>query len=339
LPRKSDVVEMDLDNSPWILFSKNQGKNLISECNTRGSAPVFTLGGGGGQIETVLSETRLPTRSLALGILFGALFAVLKVISLFPVIGSPGRFFSAADVVAPVFGIILEPVVAGLAVTVGTCLAVGATGTTLFYGLDFVPALLDVIAVGLMIRGRRRLVVAMYAGLIALFSIHPNAQDFEVIRVSALGGSLWVPFTWLHIVCFMLILSPLGGKAVNWTLESSSLRATVGVALLCLVGTTMQHLAGSFLFLSVLGLPRSSLTRLFQAAFVAYPVERLTIATLATALGSVALRPLKNSGLLPKEFRSITRSRRNNDEEDHRDASQLPGGTQLPRRQKLDLNT
>jgi len=255
----------------------------------------------------MLSGTRFSTRTLAPGILFGALYAVLKLLSFFPVIGSPGRFFSAADVVTPVFGVILDPVVAGIAVTVGTYLAVGLTGTTLFYGLDFVPALLDVLVIGLMIRGRRRAVVAMYAGLIGLFLVHPNAQDFEVVAVSALGSSLWVPFAWLHILCLLLLLSPLGQKAVNWTLELSSARATAGVAVLCLVGTTLQHLAGSILFLSVLGLPRSSLTRLFEVAFAIYPVERLTIATLAAALGSLALRPLRNSGLLPREFRSLAR--------------------------------
>lgn len=239
---------------------------------------------------------------MALGVLFGALYAVLKLLSLFPVIGLPGRFFSAADVVTPVLGVILEPVVSGLAVTVGSYLALAVTGTTLFYGLDFVPALLDVLAVGLMIKGRRGVVAAMYAALLGLFIVHPNAQGFEVVKVSVLGGTLIVPFVWLHILSLLVLLSPLGRRAVSWTLELSTWRAAAGVAVLCLVGTTLQHVAGSFLFISVLGLPRQSLTRLFQAAFVVYPVERLTIVTLGTALGALVLKPLRNSGLLPREF-------------------------------------
>lgn len=250
----------------------------------------------------MLSGARFSTRNLALGVLFGALYGLLRLVSLFPVIGLPGRFFSAADVATPILGIILDPVVAGIAVTVGTYLAVGVTGTTLFYGLDFVPALLNVLVVGLMIRGRRGAAIAMYASLLALFTFHPSAQGFEVVKVSVLESSLLVPYTWLHVLCLLLLLSPLERRAVSWTLDLSSMRATLGVALLCLVGTTLQHLTGSLLFLSILGLPTPTLTAFFQAAFIVYPAERLTIMMLATAVGSVALKPLRNSGLLPREF-------------------------------------
>lgn len=250
----------------------------------------------------MLGEARFSTKSLALGVLFGAFYGLLRLVSLFPVIGLPGRFFSAADVAAPILGIILDPVVAGVAVTVGTYLAIGVTGTTLFYGLDFVPALLNVLAVGLMIRGRRGAAVALYASLLALFVFHPGAQGFEVVEVSVLEGGLLVPYAWLHVLCLLLLLSPLERRAVSWTLDLSSARATLGIALLCLAGTTLQHLTGSLLFLSILGLPTPTLTTFFQATFVVYPIERLTIVMLATAVGSVALKPLRNSGFLPREF-------------------------------------
>ena len=55
-------------------------------------------------------------------------------------------------------------------------------------------------------------VVALNAGLLALFFVDPLTSIFVTIP----GTSISIPFAWMHIAAFIVLLTPLSLKAAKW---------------------------------------------------------------------------------------------------------------------------
>lgn len=116
-------------------------------------------------------------------------------------------------------------------------------------------------------------------------------------------GSLAIPFVWLHIIGFIVLLSPIRSKAVDNIKKSNIPRLTISLSVLVFIGTMMQHLTGNLLFQLILGPPIGNWTlEQFAAtwtfAFYAYPFERLLMVVIAVIIGVPLIIALKKT-ILP----------------------------------------
>jgi hypothetical protein len=239
------------------------------------------------------SKTSNRTKIIAFLIVFSALYAALRIVSLGPMIGLSNTF-SVSDFLAPLYGIILGPYIGGLSVIIGTFLGMAMGKAPYFFGLDFLPAFVNCVAIGFLMKRKWAPAIVLNIILLLAFILNPLTTLFI--------GS--VPFFWLHIVALAVLISPLGRKAGQWVETLKPKFLTAGVAILAFVGTMMQHLTGNILTEVVHGqivgdiLPETFSTFIWPAAFVAYPVERTLLVILSVIVGVPLVRTLKKS-LLP----------------------------------------
>jgi hypothetical protein len=257
-------------------------------------------------------------------VVFSAVYAVMRIIPTFPVIGVEGGYFSLADVLAPIYGIILGPYIGGACVLIGTFLGMSMKAP-IFLGLDFLPALVNVVAIGFLARKKWLPAVILYVVLLSVFVLNPLTLNF----VSIPGTPLLVPFTWLHLVAFFLLLSPLGMKAGKWVQSakpqttaipgksgfekfknSISSKAVVGFVTLVFIGTMLQHLMGNILYENIFVyvnhyLSPEALTLKWNVIFFLFPWERLMLVIFATIIGLSVFYALKRTGLLKETNRAI----------------------------------
>lgn len=206
-------------------------------------------------------------------------------------IGATGTF-SASDVMAPLYGLLLGPYIGGGSIILGTFLSIIFGRPPIFLGLDFLPAAFSAIALGLLVRRRFYEVTIFYLVLILLFLINP----LSLLFVSTPYGMV-IPFIWLHFVSFIILLSPLSYKALDWITVASPKYRPQGLFILCFIGTMIQHLTGSLLFESVFGfllrtIQPDAWPAVWTTVFYLYPIERIIITIIATIIGSALITTL-----------------------------------------------
>src|SRR5271157_1223527 len=156
------------------------------------------------------------TKQIALLAIFSALYIILRFIPFSMLIGATGGYLSFSDFLAPIIGILLGPYLGGLTVLIGNFGAIGfgrATNFPTLFGLaDFIPDFVAVVSVGFLMQRKWLPVVALNAGLLALFFVDPLTSIFVTIP----GTSISIPFAWMHIAAFAVLLSPLALKAAKW---------------------------------------------------------------------------------------------------------------------------
>jgi hypothetical protein len=212
---------------------------------------------------------------------------VLRLVPTFPLVGFAGTF-AASDIVAPLYGLILGPIIGAGSIVLGTFLAFAFGRPMIFLGLDFVPAMVGAIAVGLLMQKRIGYTTLIHFTLILLFLIHP----LTIFAVEILNG-IQIPFNWLHFISLLVLISPLSRKAIKLVISKSKY-LTVGLFITCFIGTMMQHLTGSILFASILGLFTGTISTeawpgIWNTAFLLYPLERILIAIFAAVTGSALI--------------------------------------------------
>ena len=237
-----------------------------------------------------------------------ALYAVFRAVPTFPMFAVPGASFRAGDIVAPLYGIILGPLLGPLAIAFGTLIGFSVGAAPVFLGLDFLPATMCATVVGLATRRRRREAILLNVGLILAFLSLPFATT--LIHV----GSYQVPYVWLHLLGLIVLASPIASRAVHalsndWTvqMEPSSRNYRVqflAILVLTLIGTLAQHVTGGIITQAVVGLNFNRVPGRFQTwqdfwtfVFWIYPGERTIIALAATALAAPVVIVLKFSRL------------------------------------------
>jgi len=237
------------------------------------------------------------TKAIAAIAIFAALYSVIRLIPMGPMIGFSASF-SVSDALAPIYGIILGPYLGGASVLLGTFLAMAMGKPMIFMGLDFLPAFVNVVAIGFLIRKKWIPALLLNLVLLAIFVVNPLTTRF--FDVSFGSSSIAVPFFWLHIVALIVLISPLGYKAGLWVKSLKPAFLTVGVATLAFVGTMMQHLTGNILTevvsVQLTGvLTPEALKGIWSAAFVLYPWERLAIVALSIIIGVPLVKALKTT--------------------------------------------
>jgi hypothetical protein len=257
----------------------------------------------------------ITTKQVALMVVFSAIYAVMRIIPTFPLLGVEGASFSAADILAPIYGIILGPYVGGVCVILGTFMGM-TMKTPFFLGLDFLPAFVNAVALGFLARKKILPAAILYIVLLSAFVLNPLTLNF----VSIPGTTIMWPFTWLHIVAFVVLLL-LGLKAGEWVqsakpividnaksgfrrfISKASSKAVMGFAILAFVGTMLQHLMGNILYENILVTVTHTFTPEFllfkwNLVFFLFPWERLILVVFATLIGVPLLYVLKESRLL-----------------------------------------
>jgi hypothetical protein len=243
------------------------------------------------------------TKIIALVAIFTALYTVLRLIPTVPMIGSSGSWFSVSDVIAPLYGIILGPYIGGLSIMIGTFLAIAMGRPVSFMFLDFLPATVGAVSLGLLIKRKWMPVIALNIVLLVAFLIHPNTSVFVNVPLSS--TTIPLPFAWLHIVALAVLVSPLGRKAAQWVSTLTATKVATGIAILVFIGTMTQHLMGNLLFETIMaqpigGIPVEGYPDIWTSIFFVYPVERIILVIVATIIGTPLLRILKNT-LIPNE--------------------------------------
>ena len=209
------------------------------------------------------------------------------------IIGGAGAYLSFSDFLAPIIGILLGPYLGGLSVLIGNFGALGLGRPTTFptlFGLgDFVPDFVAAVSVGFLMRKKWLPVVILNAGLLALFFVNPLTSIFVTIP----GTSVSIPFAWMHIAAFIVLLSPLSLMAAKWVQKAiTTKQIAAGLAILTFIGTMMQHLAGNILFELSFGMinppiiPKAAWPAEWTAVMFAYPVERTVLIVSAVLVGT-----------------------------------------------------
>ena len=271
----------------WLVF----GKSFILGRYVKTYNPMqsFTW-----ECQKVNLKIKITTRHVAMIAVFAALYTVLRIMQTIPMIGVEGGKFSLSDVIAPIYGIVLGPYVGGASVILGTFLAIAFGRPVTFMFLDFLPALINAVALGFLVRRKWWPVVVLYAVLLFGFLLNPLTTLFVTI------GGISIPFAWLHIAGFIVLLSPLGLKAGQWIQTLKPAKLTAGLIVLAFVGTMMQHLMGNILTEVVMGQIAHTMTPaafngMWTAVFFVYPWERLVLVILAVVVGIPLVRVLKTS--------------------------------------------
>ena len=235
-------------------------------------------------------------RLVPLAATFAAVYAILRLMPIFLMIGGSGRVFSTTEFVAPLLGIILGPYVGSVAGVIGTFLGIMLTGRMNFFGLDFLPIMVNASVLGLLMRRRIIPAILLYSALIVLFFAHPSTLHF--VSWSFPGGTVPVPFVWLHIITWTLLVSPLSMKSIEWISGASEKKRVTAACILSLIGTTAQHLTGTLLFASMaaplMGMTPTTLNATWAAVFYTYPIERLAIILPAAVTTVAAGRMIAN---------------------------------------------
>ncbi|HDQ05231.1 MAG TPA: hypothetical protein ENN36_00720 [Candidatus Bathyarchaeota archaeon] len=244
-----------------------------------------------------LTKETSRTKIIAITSIFTALYAVLRIIPTVPMIGASGASFSLSDIVAPLYGLILGPYIGGLSIIIGSLIAFFGK-PPVFLGLDFLPATVAAVSLGLLIKRKWIPVIALNLVLLVAFLLHPNTSVFVNVPLS--GMAIPLPFAWLHIVALLALISPLGRKAVEWVSTPTAAKAATGIAILFFIGTMMQHLTGNLLFETVMAYPIGTIPieaypGIWTSIFFVYPIERAALVVLGTIIGTPLLRVLKNT--------------------------------------------
>ena len=236
------------------------------------------------------------TKTIAIISIFTALYAVMRIIPTVPMIGGSGASFSLSDVIAPIYGLILGPYIGGLSVIIGSFLAMFGK-PPVFLGLDFLPATVAAVSVGLLMKRKWMIAIGLNVALLLAFLLHPNTSVFVDVPLSNI--TIPLPFAWMHILALLILVSPIGRMAVKWVNTPKAAKVAIGIALLFFIGTMMQHLMGNLLFETIFpAIYETNVIALWPGVFFLYPIERAALVFFGTIIGTPLVRILKKTFLI-----------------------------------------
>ena len=206
-------------------------------------------------------------KKLTLTASLAAVYTVFRAIPISKLIGISGTI-TAAGMVAPIIGILLEPAYGIAAVFAGTMIAsLFPSNTVNFYGLGFLPGAVNVALVSLAVRGRRVEATLIFLVVIGLFLVNP----FTILFVGTQYLSPPIPYLWLHLIALLVLISPLSRNLAQRVTSTNYRRLFTGLVVVAFTGTMIEHLTGGILFAAVVG---HTALAFWPAIFLAYPVER-----------------------------------------------------------------
>ncbi len=225
------------------------------------------------------------TRQVTLAASFAAVYFVLRSIPTFQMVGISSRF-TTGDFLLTTIALLGGFWSGTLSVLIGTILAYGVR-PPIFFGLDFLPGIVNVSIAALLLSGRLRAARGIYIASFFAFVLSPY---------SLLFGYAYVPYTWLHILALVVLLSPIPAKIPSWV-NTMGARQIAAVGLLAFEGTMGQHLVGGLLYELAAGLVGgigpSNFEDFWRVIFWLYPTERLLIVVFSSIIAIALYRSLK----------------------------------------------
>lgn len=149
-----------------------------------------------------LSEQRTTkTRQITLAAVFAIVYFILRSVPTFSMIELSGQF-TAGDFLLTTIALVAGVWSGTIAVLVGTIIAYPVR-PPIFFGLDFLPGVVNVFVAALLISGRRRIAQAVYVLILAAFLVSPYSVFY---------GYDHVPYVWLHLIALIVLLSPAASR-------------------------------------------------------------------------------------------------------------------------------
>jgi len=224
-----------------------------------------------------VSHLNRNTKAIAAIAIFSALYAALRIIPTVPMVGT-GATFRLSDILAPLFGVLLGPYVGGVSIIIGTFAAIGLGTPAPFFGLDFLPALVVAVSLGFLVRRKWLPVVILNALLLVGYAVNPLTSNF----ISTPWGIF--PYLWMHIIAFIVLISPLGHKSGEWVanVPEESLRRETVAGLVSLIAGFFGVVIGAILVLTTTLLPDFSLFGILEIVW-------LTIGLLSIICGTIII--------------------------------------------------
>lgn len=230
----------------------------------------------------------ISAKTLSFIISFSVLYAFLRVLPSFPMVGISGGYFSAADFITSLYGIILGPYLGVISVVLGVFISFILGKAPVFVGLDFLPAAANVFIVGLLIKKKYSYALLLYVGILLIFILHP----LTIFSVT-ISDQLQVPYNWFHMISVILLLSLVYFKKSITLTGNFNLSTFRFMFIVCFIGTSIQHVVGGMLFATISTsvtkfIAVEALPAIWTTIFYLYPIERTFITVISTIL-SVAI--------------------------------------------------
>ncbi|MEM3730279.1 MAG: hypothetical protein QW667_02080 [Candidatus Bathyarchaeia archaeon] len=232
-------------------------------------------------------KKKIKTRDLALTGCFAALYALLGIWPISPIIGLPGKAITAAAMIAPVMGMILGPYFGFLSTTVGGLIDFSQ-------GFMSPPSLVSgvfaALCGGMLSWGKRGFCALTYVLLLSFFGFYPSV------------GPVWLypPLMWFQILGLLLLISPVQAKAsknIN-PKNHGVVNHFYAFFITCLTSTLAGQIAGSLSYEIMAWpalIPELDAWKInWQALALVYPIERIVIA-FGSAIIGLAISKILNA--------------------------------------------
>jgi hypothetical protein len=251
---------------------------------------ILALDSTGKALTSTSSRKHLSTVRIALTAVFTALYVVLGLVVISPMIGLSGKAITAAAIIAPLIGVLLGPYVGVLSTLFG-----GVIGYSL--GVFVAPNVASGVAAsllsGLMWTRKKPFALLLYICIFLAMSFFPEI------------GPVWLfpAYSWFQMIGLVLLIPSLYFANSKNPTSIHNPRVVAALFTTCLCSALAGQMAGTLTFeIMISGNTATALSTWVFTAFI-YPVERTVIAVFATALGVSLLPILKAANLMPDSGR------------------------------------
>ncbi len=241
---------------------------------------------------SVIENMDIKSKQIAIIASFAVIYAIMRILPSFPVIGAPGASFALADILVPIYAIIFGPYIAAATIFLGTFLGIVFGKPMIFLGWDFLPATMGALFIGMVIHGKKVFALGLFIIGIVIFNLLPYTETWIPIN-----EQISLPYNWLHIIAALVVITPLTSMSMNW-IEENSKKTIMGLFIIAMIGTMFQHIVGGIVFVVTLGIYLQSInpdafTGIWKTIFFVYPIERLAIALISAIVATPILRSIK----------------------------------------------
>lgn len=219
-------------------------------------------------------------KDVALTACFAALYVVLSFLPIFQVIGF-SKYITVATILAPIIGIVLGAYLGTVSTLLGGL--VSLSFSPFFVPFSLAGGVVGALCGALLYQGRRTLCTIIYLTFLIVFGFYPSV------------GPVWgfPSYMWFQIAGFLILISPLQSVASKGFKSDSNTRLLFAFFITSLTSTMAGQIAGTLVFEMITD-PRG----LWIVLAVVYPLERTTIALIATLIGAPLFKVLKSANLI-----------------------------------------
>ena len=241
---------------------------------------------------SVIENMDIKSKQIAIIASFAVIYAIMRIVPSFPVIGAPGASFAMADILVPIYAIIFGPYIASATIFLGTFLGIVFGKPIIFLGWDFLPATMGALFIGMIVHGKKVFAFGLFIVGIIIFNLLPYTET-----LISINEQISLPYNWFHIIAALALISPLINLSMKW-IDENSKKTVIGLFIIAIIGTLFQHIVGGIVFVTTLGIYLQSINPdafpgIWKTIFFVYPIERLAIALISAIVATPILRSIK----------------------------------------------